>query len=142
MTSGVEGRPGYQLKRAQQALRAAMDDALRAMGITTAQYAALSALDGREPMSGAEMARRCFVTPQTMNGILVNLEQAGWVQRVPHAEHGRVIQTHLTDAGRAVLLRADAAVLVIEERMLAGFSDAERGALGNALRRCADNLDG
>lgn len=43
--SGVEGRVGYQMKRAQQVLRIALDEALREVGMTTAQYAALSALE-------------------------------------------------------------------------------------------------
>jgi hypothetical protein len=63
---------GYQLKRAQQALRTAMDEGLRAQGLTTPQYAALTHLEADEPLSGAELARRCFVTAQTMNAILVD----------------------------------------------------------------------
>src|ERR1700752_2446984 len=94
------GLVGYQLKRAQQALRTAMDEGLRAQGITTPQYAALTALEANEPLSGAELARRCFVTAQTMNAILVGLERARLVERAPHAEHGRVIQARLTTPGR------------------------------------------
>ena len=69
-SSSVEGRVGYELKKAQYGLRSRMDEELRGVGLTTPQYAALSAL-GEEPgASGAGLARRCFVTPQTMNGIL------------------------------------------------------------------------
>lgn len=132
---------GYQLKRAQQALRSAMDAALRERGITTPQYAALTALEADEPLSGAEMARRCFVTPQTMNGIVVGLEQAALVERTPHPDHGRVIETHLTEAGRVLLRDAHQAVLVIEERMLAGMSAAERRRLAVLLRCCTKNLE-
>jgi hypothetical protein len=91
MSNQLADRVGYQLKRAQQALRTAMDEGLRAQGITTPQYAALTALAADEPLSGAELARRCFVTAQTMNAILVGLERARLVERTPHAEHGRVI---------------------------------------------------
>lgn len=139
-TNRVADRVGYRLKRAQQALRAAMNDTLRERGITTAQYAALSALEGAEPLSGAELARRCFVTPQTMNGIVVGLERARWVERIPHPEHGRVIETHLTEAGSTLLRGAHRAVLAIEERMLGGMDAAERWRLGEALRRCTENL--
>lgn len=132
---------GYQLKRAQQALRSAMDSALRERGLTTPQYAALSALEAGEPLSGAELARRCFVTPQTMNGIVVGLEQGALVERTPHPDHGRVIETHLTEAGRVLLRDAHQAVRVIEEQMLAGMSAAERGGLGALLRCCTKNLE-
>src|SRR6266404_2456849 len=97
---------GYQLKRAQQALRTAMDEGLRAQGITTPQYAALTHLEAAAPLSGAELARRCFVTAQTMNAILVGLERARLVERAPHAKHGRVIEARLTKRGRAGLQNA------------------------------------
>ncbi len=132
---------GYQLKRAQQALRSAMDDALRELEITTAQYAALIALKGAEPLSGAELARRSFVTPQTMNAILVNLEEARLIERSAHPRHGRVIQAQLTPRGDALLSRARSIVEGLEEKMLRGLSRADRLRLAQALRRCERNLD-
>jgi hypothetical protein len=39
MPDRLADRVGYQLKRAQQALRTAMDEGLRAQGIATPQYA-------------------------------------------------------------------------------------------------------
>ena len=142
MSSYFAHRVGYQLKRAQQALRAAMDDVLGEMGITTAQYAALSALEPGEPLSGAEMARRCFVTPQTMNALVVTLERGSLVERRPHSEHGRVIETRLLPRGAELLRRAHAAAAEVEERMLNGFGGAQRDRLAAELGRCAENLDG
>jgi DNA-binding MarR family transcriptional regulator len=136
----VTDRVGYQLKRAQQALRTAMDEGLRAQGITTPQYAALTALDADEPLSGAELARRGFVTAQTMNAILVGLERARLVERAAHAEHGRVIEARLTKRGRAKLLDAHATVSGIEERMLSGITAAGRQRLNNTLSRLVENL--
>lgn len=140
----VEKRPGYQLKRAQQSLRSAMDRSLREMGITTAQYAALAALEGagrsKAPLSGAELARRCFVTPQTMNEILVALAREGFIARLPPAEGGRIIATRLTAKGRAVLKRAHRAIMMVEDRMLAGFTSTQRQRLASILSRCADQL--
>ena len=133
-------RVGYQLKRAQQALRTAMDEGLRAQGMTTPQYAALTALDGDEPLSGAELARRCFVTAQTMNGILVGLERARLVERAAHAEHGRVIEARLTKRGRAKLQDAHRTVFEIEERMLSEITPAGRRRLNETLRRLVENL--
>jgi DNA-binding MarR family transcriptional regulator len=133
-------RVGYQLKRAQQALRTAMDEGLRAQGITTPQYAALTALDGDEPLSGAELARRCIVTPQTMNAILVGLERARLVERAPHAEHGRVIEARLTKRGGAKVQDAHRTVFEIEERMLSEITPGARRRLNETLRRLVENL--
>ena len=138
----VGGRVGYELKRAQHALRVEMDVALRLVGLTTPQYVALSVLEEEPGSSGAELARRCFVTPQTMNGILVNLENAGLVGRRPHPGHGRVLQAYLTAEGEAMISRTHAPIEAIEGRMLAGFGEDERGRLLRALRECADTLEG
>jgi DNA-binding MarR family transcriptional regulator len=135
------GRVGYELKRAQHALRLEMDGALRGVGLTTPQYAALSVLEGEEGMSGALLARRCFVTPQTMNGILVNLEKAGLLERRAHPEHGRVLQAYLTGDGEGMLSRAHALVEAIEGRMLEDLTEGERDRLLAALGRCADALE-
>ena len=73
--AGVMDRPGYLLKRAQAALHAGMAGALREHGATLAQYAVLTALDEEPGLSNAGLARRAFVTPQTMNQVLLELEQ-------------------------------------------------------------------
>lgn len=131
---------GYELKRVQYALRSVMDGEVRALGLTTPQYAALSVLEREEKLSGAELARRCFVTPQTMNGILVGLESAGLIQRRAHPTHGRVMQAHLTDEGSELLARAHERVTTVEERMVSGISENERRELLRALRRCTAAL--
>ena len=136
----MKDRVGYQLKRAQQALRTAMDEGLRAQGITTPQYAALTALDADEPLSGAELARRCFVTAQTMNAILVGLERARLVERTAHAKHGRVIEARLTKRGRAKVEDAHRTVFGIEERMLSKITPAGRRRLNETLLQLVENL--
>jgi DNA-binding MarR family transcriptional regulator len=118
-----------------------MDAALRGIGLTTPQYAAISVLGDEPDLSGAELARRCFVTPQTMNAIVVNLESAGLVLRRPHSEHGRVLQAYLTAAGEELVSRAHETVEAIEKRMLAALDPEERLKLLNALRSCTDSLE-
>lgn len=140
-TERVEDRVGYAMKRAQHALRTRMDEALRGVGLTTAQYAALSALDEAPGLSGAELARRGFVTPQTMNGVVANLEAAGFLTRRQDPAHGRVLRGYLTEAGRETLGVAHGLVREIESRMVAPLDGAERERLVVALRRCADALE-
>ncbi len=131
---------GYVLKQVQQALRAAMDDAVRRCGLTTPQYSTLHALGAGEALSGAELARRSFVTPQTMNGIVVNLMAAGLVARGADPLDARVLRVALTPEGRARLDACEQAVSVVEERLLSGLRPAERPWLLDALRRCAAAL--
>jgi DNA-binding MarR family transcriptional regulator len=117
-----------------------MDEGLRGLGLTTPQYAALSALEAEPGMSGAELARWAFVTPQTMNGIVVGLEGRGLISRRPHPSHGRVLMAFLTREGEALVAQAHGVVEEIEERMLEGLGKDERLQLSETLRNCADAL--
>jgi DNA-binding MarR family transcriptional regulator len=133
---------GFALKKAQHSLRLSLDEGLRSLGLTVPQYAVLAALADMPGLSGAALARHCFVTPQTMTGIIANLETAVLVERAPDPGHGRIIKTQLTAKGATVLARAHAIVARIEERMVAELDRAEREALTDLLMQCADALSG
>lgn len=137
---GSAGRPGYLLKRAQSALHAAMTAALHEHSTTIGQYALLTALDEEPGLSNADLARRAFVTPQTMNQLLRELEHKQWVTRRPHPVHGRILQADLTQQGHTALRSCHQAVDAIEEQMLAKLSPAHRQQLTAALRACIEAL--
>ncbi|MGZ5803773.1 MAG: MarR family winged helix-turn-helix transcriptional regulator [Xanthobacteraceae bacterium] len=130
------------LRKAEHVLRLAMDAALQGQGLTTPQYEVLSALNAQPGLSGAALAKRCFVTPQTITGVIRNLEIAGLVARAADPENRRVIRTRLTAQGADVVARAKTLVAAIEVRMLADLDRAEREALADLLTQCADALKG
>lgn len=129
-------RPGYLIKQAQAALNAQMTRALHRHGVTLAQFAALTALAEEPGLSNAELARRAFITPQSMNENLRELEQRSWVIRSHHPTHGRIRQTELTEQGRTTLQACDAAVTLIEQRMLTELDADQRRQLASALHTC------
>ena len=133
-------RIGYELKRAQHALRLGMDEALKPLGVTTPQYAAMSVLAEEPGLSNAQLARRSFVTPQTMNQILSRLEALGLAERWAHPEHGRVLQAYLTEEGERLLEGCHRRIAVVEERMVSAISEEDRLRLLEALRGCAEAL--
>ena len=132
---------GYNLKITQHRLRQRLDAELARVGITAPQNAVLLALSGNPRMSNADLARAAFVTPQTMQGILVNLERGGLIARTPHPEHGRVIMTELTAAGRQAVAAGAQAADAVEKKMLSRLSAAEARVLCDLLKRCAAALD-
>ena len=124
---------GYLLKQASSALRAAMEEALRPLGMTITHYSCLELLAQRPGLSNSDLARGAFVTRQSMNVLLQALERAGEVTRPEVAPAGRVLPVTLTDAGRAALAQASAAVRAVELRMLAQLSDGEQLAARRLL---------
>ena len=137
----MEERLSYRLKRTQHALRTRSDRALAPIGVTTPQYVALATLDDTPRLSAADLARRCFVTQQTMNAMVLDLERRGLLARRAHPAHARILETTLTPRGTALLRRARTRVLAIDDRMTAGLSPSERTQLGELLDRCAEALD-
>lgn len=105
---------GYALKRAQQAMRLHMDRQLRDLGLSAPQYNVLCSLAEEPGASNARLARRAFVTPQTMQAMLVKLEDIGMITRSADERHGRIQRTLLTAAGHSVLQRAHLAVQISE----------------------------
>lgn len=114
---------------------------LKPAGLTVAQYAALLNLAGSPGISAAALARLCGVTPPTMNTVLKNLQDRALISRSPHEWHRNVLETRLTDEGRAVLADADVRAVRVERALAAEFTDKEREALTELLARCVRVLE-
>src|SRR5271170_5632760 len=133
-------RVGYLIKRAQTVLHDAMADALGSHDLTVTQFAVLTGLDEEPGLSNADLARRAFVTPQSMHAVLQELENRHFLVRRTHPQHRRVLQAELTEGGRGTLEQAADAVDAMEERMLGKLSDLARSRLAGALSSCIDAL--
>lgn len=131
---------GYALKEVSAALRTAMEEVLRPLGMNVTRYACLELLAQRPGMSSAELARRAFVTRQSMNALLQALEQEGYVSRPSEAPVGKILPTTLTDAGRRSLQQATVAVRSVELAMLTGLTPDEQRSTFDALRTMVRNL--
>ena len=132
---------GYLIKRVQQELRSRMDVELQQVNLTTAQYAALNALEETPNLSNAALARACFITPQTMIEIVQGLQALGYIVRQSHPEHGRIIQTKLTTLGSEQVASAHKIVAKIEAKMILGLTSSEQKMLANYLEKCRINLE-
>ena len=140
MDQVTTARVGYLIKRAQTVLHDAMADAVGPHDLTVTQFAVLTALDEEPGLSNADLARRAFVTPQSMHTVLQELERLQFVVRRTHPQHRRVLQAALTEAGRRALRSAADAVNAVEEQMLRTLSDTARSRLASALSSCIDAL--
>jgi DNA-binding MarR family transcriptional regulator len=133
MWSGSGGRG------ASSALRAAMEEVLRPLGMSVTRYSCLELLAGRPGLSNSELARGAFVTRQSMNVLLQTLEREGYVTRPAEAPVGKVLPTRLTPRGRRSLEKATVAGAV-EVRMLAGLTETEQSAAFRILQSMIHSL--
>ena len=136
-------RVGYLIKRAQSVLHDAMAGALESHQLTVTQFAVLTGLDEEPGLSNADLARRTFVTPQSMHAVLQELERLEFVVRRPHPQHQRVLQAELTEAGLRTLKSANRSVNAVEELMLRNLSrpgEIETCKRALVLHRFADRI--
>jgi DNA-binding MarR family transcriptional regulator len=141
-SSEAERSIGYLVKRVQQGLRRQCDAALKATGISMAQYSTLRALDEHPEASAAELARLCFVTRQSLQDVLTGLRTAGLIENADAEPRGRAQSLALTRLGSRRLRAAHEAVFAVEAVMLQGTSARERRSVAEVLLRCAANMEG
>lgn len=139
---GAQGHLGYLVRQASVAVRAAMEKALADVEVTPPQFSVLTMIVAYPGASGADLARLTFLTPQTINVIVRNLERMGAIAKSADAEHGRILRLTATAKGQALLKRCRSRVMEVEDRLggLLG-RDEERvvrrwlSAVGEALTK-------
>lgn len=118
----------YLVSRLYYAARSKIDSALSDLDITSVQYTVLSLLRDRDHLSSADIARRYFVKPQSMNQIIFSLERLDLIVRTADPENRRILRVRLTAKGKGLLATCDDRINQIEGAMLDGLSasDVER----------------
>ena len=114
---GPEGHLGYLVRQASVAVRAAMEKVLADIDITPPQFSVLTMIVSYPGVSGADLARLTFLTPQTINVIVRNLERMGAIRKSADAEHGRILRLTATPKGQALLKRCRGRVVEVEDRL-------------------------
>lgn len=129
-----------RIRRAEQALMGHHEAVLRRYGLTMTQYTVLLALSREDGMSGAQLARACGVTQQSMATVLTTLQGKDLIRRAPSPVHAKVQIARLTPAGTALLDTAYQEVNVLERQLSDTFSPAEHAALCALLDRATATL--
>jgi len=138
---GAGARLGYLIYRVERRLRATLDRAVRAHGVTTQEYVALSVLRDRDGLSSAQLARWAFVTPQAMNLVISALERRHLVRRRPDPRHRRILRASVTPRGMRVLEDCDRSMDRIEADMVRGLDPETMRNVRGALWSCARALE-
>jgi DNA-binding MarR family transcriptional regulator len=135
-------RAAQLMKRILIHFRSQMDEQLRPQGVTTAQLHVLKTIKSEPGASGAQLARLCYVTPQSAQAILTSLEDGGWIIRAKDSVNDRILIARLTPSGEELLETAEKAARVIENKVWLGVPDKSVEKLNAVLTQCLGNLDG
>ena len=91
----AEPRISYLVARLDRAIRNASAERLARYNVTVPMYTALTVLRARSGLSNAQLARRIFVSPQSMQQVVGALEADGLIKREsdsPGTDHNGVQQ--------------------------------------------------
>jgi DNA-binding MarR family transcriptional regulator len=138
---GEAGHLAYLLRQAAAAVRLRFERNLADLGVTPPQFLVLTMLDSYPGASGADVARLALLTPQTVHGIIINVERDGLIARAAHPVHGRVQVITLTKMGRALLSRCKARAAKSDSELKLGISAAEEAVIRRWLVTLAKRTD-
>jgi DNA-binding MarR family transcriptional regulator len=143
VTTSTEPNISYAVARLHQLVFASVSERTSRHGLTALQFTTLSVLNRHGvPLSNSQLARRSFMTAQSMHEVIHRLEAEGLIERTPHPSHGRKLPAALTAKGRRVLAACEAAVAEFETSMLKGFSRSERTTFLTMVKSAVHNLGG
>ncbi|MGY3240483.1 MULTISPECIES: MarR family winged helix-turn-helix transcriptional regulator [unclassified Bradyrhizobium] len=137
---GEQGYLGYLLRQAHAAVRLKMERTLVDLGVTSPQFAVLTMLNAYPGLSGADVARLTFLTPQTVGVIIRNLERDGAIVMTPHPIHGRIQQWTLTPRGNTLLKACRERVIELEKRLASGLDAKAEATIRRWLAGIAADL--
>ena len=134
-------RAAQMMKRILIHFRSQMDEKLRPEGVTTAQLHVLKTIRSEPGGSGAQVARACYLTPQSAQALLKSLEVGGWIVRSKDRVNERILIARLTPIGEELLETAEKLVRAIEKKLWRGIPEGDVEAMNKTLEQCLANLE-
>lgn len=122
-----------------KAFRAAVTEALRPLGLHLGQNLVIAALADRDGQTPGELATAVGVSTPTIVKMATRMTAAGLVERRRDADDHRLVRIHLTEDGRSLVEHIDAALKIVDERLLDGLSKADRETLLDLMGRVTAN---
>lgn len=119
-------RVGHLVSLLERVMRNEIGSVLAPLDITLPQFVALFILNSRGSLSNAELARVSHMAPQSANKVVQALASKKYVVHRQDPRHKRILLIQITAEGKAILRRADNAVMDIESRMLGNNSPQEQ----------------
>lgn len=130
----------FAIYSANGAFNRAYKPALDALGLTYPQYVTMVALWTQDDVTVGELGDRLFLESNTLTPLLKRLESAGLVTRRRDPVDERQVRIQLTDAGRALKVRAKGVPQAISGAF-AGADPDDIARLRDEISRLRDALN-
>ena len=139
--SRLYARPGFLLRRAHQISAAVFEEECRSVGLTPAQFGALTVLQAHPGLGQSSLARALGFDKVTVLRVLRGLQARGLVERTASPENRRSVAVALTAEGRALLRRAQRPAEKAYQRLMSPLSAAQQTQLLGLLQQLTGALE-
>lgn len=134
-TSYLESLLGYNARRASLVI---IDHFVRGMSefdLRPVDFSVLSVILHNPGVTSRQLCATLSILPPNLVGLIKGLESRALIQRQPHPQDRRAMGLHATDAGRAMMLQAEARASDLERQAAQALSEAEQAQLIALLQR-------
>ncbi len=139
--SDMYQRPGFLLRRAHQISAAIFESACTDLGLTQAQYGAMTVLASEPDIDQSRLARALAFDKVTVLRVVRGLETRGLVVREVSEASRRQMAVRLTPAGKRLLKKAEAPVQAAYEQLMAPLDARQRTHFIQLLQSMTDGLN-
>jgi DNA-binding MarR family transcriptional regulator len=131
---GFAERPALLLHKLGMQVLQRAEDPLAAIGLSPRQYVLLAILASDAPTSQLALAELCGLLPAQVVPVLDELESRGMVERTRSETDRRRSVVRVTDAGRELLVKADALGASIMDVLFGDLDPDARDQLDERFR--------
>ena len=138
----MERTYGIMIKQIHDYMEKNANNNLRSQGLTMAQVGALMELHSTQErqMSLKELERRLHIAQSTAAGIVVRLEQKGFLESFGDATDRRVKMVRMTPKGEKCFQSAEENMKCADEKLLGSLTMEERMTLLHLLKKVCDGI--
>jgi len=116
----------FMLAKAYQQAHGHFRKTLEPFGLTNIQHAVLEGLWYEDGQTATELGQMLQLDKATLSGVLVRMDQAGWVERRPDHTDGRVMRVFSSPQANAVRDKLIAAREAADKEILSRYSLEEQ----------------
>ena len=137
-TDPVRSELAQLINQAFYYTRRSFDETLRQLGLTAAQAGVLRRICDDPGITGVQISRRMFTTPQAAQLVLATLESKGLIERKSDPASRRIVRSFITEEGRRTLGLAMPRMWEVERDLEGVLTAQECRQLSALLQRYVD----
>jgi DNA-binding MarR family transcriptional regulator len=140
-TKTLMSRPGFLIRRLYQIHVSIFAEECAAEAVTPVQHSVLATLDQSGAIDQATLSRAVALDRTSVADIVTRLERRRLLKRYASPDDRRMTLSELTNQGRALLNRLEAASARAHERTISALPEEERALFLQTLCRLIDAKD-